>query len=317
MYRGARMAQMIMEKERSDVALLTSDRSVWYSVDANLLSSDLSQKFHMTFFDPASEEFLNNSTVLSNSMCLQTYYAIASTFLSIFMSKTNINGFLNRGGMFMFSRHQFKEFLDFPDDWIAGDKLILDLGAGDGGVTSVLSEFYSTVHVTEMSQVMQWRLQQKGFKLLPADAWANTHNKYNLVCALNLLDRHFSPKMLLRDLYKVTSESNCLLMMAVVLPVKQYVEFNPSSRSTTAETYLPVKGKTFEEQANSIVENVFKPAGFELVRWTRVPYLCEGDLNRAYYSLDDAVFLLRPVAREVSDSEETPEGYQNVRTEEL
>ncbi|KAK0407445.1 hypothetical protein QR680_019199 [Steinernema hermaphroditum] len=316
MYRGQRMANMLVDKERSDIELLTADRSVWYSVKMDAMSTEVASKFHMSFFDTASEEFLNNSTIVSNSLCLQMYYALASTFLSIFMTKTNINGVLNRGGMFLFSRDQMKEFLDIPDDWIKSDKMLLDLGAGDGGVTSVLSEFYPNVHATEMSKVMQWRLQQKGFTVIPADRWAYSHNKYNLVSALNLLDRHFNPSLLLSELHKVTSESNCLLMIAVVLPVRQYVEFNPSSRSTQADATIGVRGRTFEEQADSLVRDVFEPAGFELVRWTRVPYLCEGDLNRAFYVLDDAVFLLRPVGetRIVATTHQT---FSNVPTEEL
>uniref|UniRef100_A0A1I7YX74 Methyltransferase-like protein 9 n=1 Tax=Steinernema glaseri TaxID=37863 RepID=A0A1I7YX74_9BILA len=316
MYRGQRMANMLMDKERSDIELLTADRSAWYSIQSDMLSAEVASKFYMSFFDTASEQFLGYSTAVSNSLCLQMYYALASTFLSIFMTKTNINGFLNRGGMFLFSREQMKDFLDIPDDWIKADKMILDLGAGDGGVTSVLNEFYAKVHVTEMSKVMQWRLQQKGFTVIPADTWANTHHKYNLVTALNLLDRHFNPSLLLSELHKKTTESNCLLMIAVVLPVRQYVEFNPSSRSTRADSAIGVKGRTFEEHANSLVKDVFEPAGFELVRWTRVPYLCEGDINRAFYKLDDAVFLLRPVGNPPSVST-TQQTFSNVPTEEL
>lgn len=58
---------------------------------------------------------------------------------------------------------------------------------------------------------------------------------------------------------------------------------------------LPIEGSTFEQQVATVVRNVFEPVGFELVSWTRVPYLCEGDLRQCYYWLDDAVFVLKPV----------------------
>lgn len=81
----------------------------------------------------------------------------------------------------------------------------------------------------------------------------------------------------------------------------QYVEFHPSRKSTQAGGYksfyvclwkisskmqafldvkLILRGKTLEEQASFLVEKEFMPAGFELVRWTKLPYLCEGDFNR-------------------------------------
>jgi hypothetical protein len=55
--------------------------------------------------------------------------------------------------------------------------------------------------------------------------------------------------------------------------------------------WLPIQGSNFEEQASSAI-SVFEASGFCVERWSRVPYLCEGDLNQAFYWLDDAVFVL-------------------------
>jgi len=57
---------------------------------------------------------------------------------------------------------------------------------------------------------------------------------------------------------------------------------------------LDISGETFEEQVNS-TSLVMESAGFEVERWTRLPYLCEGDLGQSYYWLDDVVFVLKPV----------------------
>ena len=62
--------------------------------------------------------------------------------------------------------------------------------------------------------------------------------------------------------------------------------------------WLPIKGSHFEDQVSSAITNVFEASGFNVEHWSRVPYLCEGDLNQAFYWLDDAVFIL-------SASEET------------
>lgn len=86
---------------------------------------------------------------------------------------------------------------------------------------------------------MAWRLQQKGFLVLPVDDW-KTRGPFNLVSALNLLDRHYDPLQLLSDLHEITSKSDALLLLAVVLPVRQYVEFHPKKKTT-----LPGKFKIF------------------------------------------------------------------------
>ena len=65
-----------------------------------------------------------------------------------------------------------------------------------------------------------------------------------------------------------------------------------SSDHKPSENIL-LRGRTFEEQITSIVKHVFEPAGFTLVRFTRVPYLCEGDMESSFYMLDDFVFVLK------------------------
>ena len=41
---------------------------------------------------------------------------------------------------------------------------LLDLGAGDGKVTSVIKQHFDEVYVTEQSPTMRWRLTNRGFK---------------------------------------------------------------------------------------------------------------------------------------------------------
>lgn len=56
---------------------------------------------------------------------------------------------------------------------------------------------------------------------------------------------------------------------------------------------LGIQGNTFEDQTTDIINNVFKPLGFELVTFSRVPYLSEGDLSTSFYVLHDAIFVLK------------------------
>uniref|UniRef100_A0A0M3IPS4 Methyltransferase-like protein 9 n=1 Tax=Ascaris lumbricoides TaxID=6252 RepID=A0A0M3IPS4_ASCLU len=239
MYRGHRIAQMLLAKEESDNRLLLTDKSEWYLINHSKLSPLMSEKWHQFFLDREAENFLEESFKTSNSICLQ----------------------------------------------------MLDLGAGDGRVTSVLAQFYKNVAVTEASKVMEWRLAQRGFRVLPLDKWTNISGPLHLVSVLNLLDRHFDPVALLGDLYRLTSRTNALLLIAVVLPIRQYVEFHPTRKTTNADSKINVTGETLEEQASSLVEQVFIPSGFELIRWGKLPYLCEGDQNRVSFKIVVYLFL--------------------------
>lgn len=62
--------------------------------------------------------------------------------------------------------------------------------------------------------------------------------------------------------------------------------------SGVPEQRLPINGKTFEEQVCSVIHDVFEPSGFNVLCWTKLPYLCEGDMSQDYYWLHDAVFIL-------------------------
>lgn len=55
---------------------------------------------------------------------------------------------------------------------------------------------------------------------------------------------------------------------------------------------LLIKGHTFEEQAASFITDVFQPLGFIVKHFTRLPYLCEGDMHKSFYVLNDAIFVL-------------------------
>lgn len=66
--------------------------------------------------------------------------------------------------MFVLSNQQFQTLLGVDSIWRAGH--LLDLGAGDGAVTEQMADHFQQVSVTEMSSTMQWRLGQKGYRLV-------------------------------------------------------------------------------------------------------------------------------------------------------
>lgn len=90
----------------------------------------------------------------------------------------------------------------------------------------------------------------------------------------------------------------------MVLPFSAFVESGTQRLAPTEK--LNMRGglcqedASFEAAASVLLTNVLQPAGFKLVQFSRVPYLCRGDLRQPYYVLSDAIFVLQV------DSDATP-----------
>lgn len=69
---------------------------------------------------------------------------------------------LQRGSMFVVSYPQFLTLLGEENGWKANT--LLDLGAGDGEVTSYFAKSFEKVYVTEVSGTMQALLKKKGYE---------------------------------------------------------------------------------------------------------------------------------------------------------
>ncbi|GIY85191.1 methyltransferase-like protein 9 [Caerostris darwini] len=208
-----------------------------------------------------------------------------------------INWFLGRGSMFVFSNAQFENivapFSHLKEHWMTHGNM-LDLGAGDGKVTEVMARHFRNTYATEISGVMRNILTAKNYRLLDVDKWANADEgprHFDLISCLNLLDRCDRPITLLQQIRNKLNPDTGLLVLAVVLPLNQYVE--SGSKYNQPEEKIQVKGRTFEEQVSDLTTSLFRPQGFQLLRWTRLPYLCEGDLDQAFYWLNDALFVLK------------------------
>ncbi|GFY55751.1 methyltransferase-like protein 9 [Trichonephila inaurata madagascariensis] len=131
-------------------------------------------------------------------------------------------------------------------------------------------------------------------RLLDVDKWANAEEGpryFDLISCLNLLDRCDRPITLLQQIRNKLNPDTGILILAVVLPFNQYVE--SGSKYNQPSEKIQIKGRLFEEQVSSMITTVFIPNGFDVLRWTRLPYLCEGDLDQAFYWLNDALFVLK------------------------
>ncbi|XP_048869335.1 methyltransferase-like protein 9 isoform X2 [Brienomyrus brachyistius] len=263
----------------------------WYRCCPDILEESLRPLFVQSHLDPDTQAFLKHSEEKSGWLFTQIYHSFFSTIFSPIVSRTSINGFLGRGSMFVFSGEQFCRLLQINSDW-RGNRL-LDLGAGDGGVTDVMAKHFQEVYTTEVSAPMRWQLQKKNYTVLGIDEWHSAGFQYDVISCLNLLDRCDHPLALLRDIKRSLVPGTGRLVLAVVLPFQPYVEIG--GRWERPEEHLKVGGKVWEEQVTHLSNDVFRGAGFEVEAVTRLPYLCEGDLYKDFYVLDDAVFVLRPV----------------------
>ena len=64
--------------------------------------------------------------------------------------------------MFVFSPDQFQKLLKINPDWKT--HRLLDLGAGDGEVTKIMSPHFEEIYATELSETMIWQLQKKKYR---------------------------------------------------------------------------------------------------------------------------------------------------------
>ena len=64
--------------------------------------------------------------------------------------------------MFVFSPDPFQRLLKINPDWKT--HRLLDLGAGDGEVTKIMSPHFEEIYATELSETMIWQLQKKKYR---------------------------------------------------------------------------------------------------------------------------------------------------------
>ena len=198
--------------------------------------------------------------------------------------------FSDRGSMFVFSSDHFKQLLSIDNTWTADS--LLDLGAGDGKITQKMASHFQHVFATEISGQMQKHLRHQGFTVVGIDEW--TDRKYDMISCLNLLDRCDKPVTLLKQIRDSLTPDGKLIV-ASVSPYSPFVEENRSNGNKPSEVMDIQHCTSIEDQINQTVNNIFIPNGFSLVSFSRLPYLCEGDLRNSFYILHDIIFILKPL----------------------
>lgn len=169
---------------------------------------------------------------------------------------------------------------------------LLDVGAGDGGLTRQLAPLFSRITTTESSWAMARRLRNQGYECLARDVGETpVEAQYDCVSCLNVIDRTPYPLRLLRAL-GTACRPNGSLVVATPLPLRAFYYRGP--RTLTPPERLHAPGPTWERAALQLVSAVGEILpGFELERWSQVPYLSWGDSEQRLYTLDDWVGVWR------------------------
>ncbi|CAH0488636.1 unnamed protein product [Peronospora farinosa] len=265
-----------------------------YKVNTLLLDSALQSTFVQLDCDKETKAFIDTCTGGS------LWESLGSTILGLFYSLTDANGILGRGQMFVLSYAQVQRL--FPREQLvaASSGSLLDIGAGDGNVTASLASLVDQVTTTEVSAPMVAHLNTRGYNSVQTcdlqHEFVQSRKPYNIISMLNVLDRADKPLTMLREIREMLDRKNGLFLLAVVLPFSAFVEVGTQRIAPTEK--LPMQGglcadgASFEVAASLLLRNVLVPAGFKLRHFTRVPYLCRGDMHQPYYVLSDAIFVL-------------------------
>lgn len=294
-----------------------------YGVDEELLASNggeaLGGRVLLLWRDDDTDEFVE--------ACLAPtpWHAFAVCCLrplvSRCLSHTGTNALLGTGQMFVLSTEQARRLLAPPDaptrratmEAAGSVRLgrLLDVGAGDGGVTARMAPLFDEVRATEVCPRMVRAIRRRGIACtecgdldaLPAGVRGAG---FDVVACLNVLDRCDRPRTLLRQLRSLLRPGSGRLLVATPVPFNPWVEkgrtwVRPAEhvalRGDMLDSYeFSYYGLGFEQSARLLATHLFAPAGLAVVSVSRAPYLSQGDTGVPYYVLDDAIFVLEAAA---------------------
>ena len=190
---------------------------------------------------------------------------------------------------------------------------LLDVGAGSGAITARIAPLFSKTTVMEKSWACAWRLQRSGFanvvRNATLDALIAKGELFDCVTMFNLLDRTTNPREMLCDakalLRRCDGEGGGgILLVALALPLEHFVVGSAGVAALTEQLLpperlasLPPRDGDVDAHWAATVEalsvDLFAPLGLETVALARTPYYCQGHKADEFWTLDDAIFVLR------------------------
>lgn len=220
----------------------------------------------------------------------------ATLLKSIGYSQTDANALTYRGEMFVISKSQLEILIQVK----SSHRILLDIGAGDGSITDRFRRLFFGTFCTEASRYMKRILSSKKYTLLDSDLTSlnAVQHSFDAIFCFNVLDRCSKPLTLLKSMRHLLSDSDAFIVLAIVFPWCPFVEIDnkhqkPEEDLTHMKGYRCVDGASFEASLSQFLEKYIFTNGFRLVSWSKVPYISKGDYAAAFYTLEDAILVLK------------------------
>ena len=254
-----------------------------YAANVADLSPRLAARFVTLTRDAGTEAFLAEAARGRHGWFRTTAHRVLRQFVSDF----DANGMLDMYSLFLASTEQWRAVLGAHQA-----KRLLDVGAGSGKVTQTLLPFAEQVTATELSAPMARHLRRMGIECHELDLaeHALPGARFDLITALNVLDRTARPRQLLRRLSELL-EPQGRLVLALALPYRPFYYVGANTPDPLER--LACTEPRWERAVNQLVERELEPLGLEVMSVSRAPYLSFGDTQRGLYELDDAILVLK------------------------
>lgn len=190
---------------------------------------------------------------------------------------------------------------------------LVDVGAGPGLVSEPLAKLFRASVATELSRPCCLRLRARGITCVHGQGLSGEVTRRvrsalclkdcegaDVVAALNVLDRCARPRELLLQMGELAARPGGRVLLALRLPVEQYV-VTPAGATSPAEEVLPIgpfpgaNAGDWERALNAFAGFLEVELGLVVECFSRVPYLCQGEdeVTLPFTALDDAVLICR------------------------
>mmetsp|Transcript_7557 Transcript_7557/g.12190 ORF Transcript_7557/g.12190 Transcript_7557/m.12190 type:complete len:293 (-) Transcript_7557:59-937(-) len=267
-----------------------------YNVRQELLSEENREKWVQLHCDEETSQFVDG--------CRPNFFKDgAALILRSFMSRTDANGLVGRGEMFVLSMEQMRKLCpNINFDLDIDDRRLLDIGSGDGSITERYSPFFGEIVTTETSSVMANRLRGRGWVCYEPPEQevpkpSSPSDGFDVITCFNVLDRADKPISLLKDLKDQLVPETGRLILAVVLPWCPFVESGTEQLKPSEELsmsgYCCRDRASFEKSLEGLIQSTLVPLGLQVLSVSRVPYISSGDQSRPYYVLSDAILVCK------------------------
>ena len=254
--------------------------SLQYGIETENLPAQLRGRAVTLASDDATEAFIATAYARPPAGPTMVLYR----WLRRYLSDYDAYGLLGLYPLFLLSTDHYRALLGAH-----ARGSLLDVGAGSGAITEQARPLFSHITVTETSSVMRRRLRRRGFDVASAELDRNPwsgQGRFDVVSALNVLDRTARPRTLLRQLIGELSPDGRLLL-SIPLPLRPPVDLG--RETVDPDEPLPACEGPFEAALGPLVADLLEPAGLRVECLSRAPYLSAGSRDAPLVVLDAAL----------------------------